>query len=146
MPQGQTFVQKFGQSLTTQSEFGGMFHINGNHWIAAEVNLDTESISSGDPAGHTPEDDILSALCWFVGKHVAEITSEQLNEDIMPCSKQDFTRDWWQCGLFSFNTLAYHFLPKENPLLSTDHRRGDLGRLAMLRKTVNRFNETVRRF
>ncbi|KAF8057978.1 hypothetical protein FPV67DRAFT_1676708 [Lyophyllum atratum] len=63
-----TFLQRFGSTLTPASEIGGIFHIHGDHWVAAAVDIVREALAYGDPAGGLPDDDVVGALPWFISK------------------------------------------------------------------------------
>lgn len=142
-PDGQTFVQRFGRSLNLGSEFGGMWNINSNHWIAAAVDILNSILWYGDPAGLGIDPTVISALRWFVSRHVPEVPEEKLAQKKLPCTSQNLFYDWWNCGLLVGNGLGTHYLPAQNALLPEDLIQGDLARMALFRALVGRYHEKV---
>ncbi|KAG6807178.1 hypothetical protein H0H92_008501 [Tricholoma furcatifolium] len=130
------FVQRFGPSLTSTSEFGGIFHINGNHWIAAAVDIAQEALVYADPAGGPPDDDVVLALHWFVSKHIPGFNQDTVDFELMPCTSQDVSYDAWNCGIFSYNALGHFYLKDQSPLLGSTHGDTDRFRMAIVRQLV----------
>ncbi|KAF8060837.1 ribonuclease H-like domain-containing protein [Lyophyllum atratum] len=134
-----TFLQRFGSTLTPTSEIGGIFHIHGNHWVAAAVDIVREALAYGDPAGGLPDDDVIGALRWFVSKHLPSYPVDCLDSEIMPCPTQHLFDDWWSCGIFSNNGLARFFIPS-TPMVGPSHAETDLARMSILRRLIMVFN------
>ena len=86
-PSNSSFLSKFGASLTIDSRLGGIFHVRGNHWLPITIDITTEELLYGDPAGSTPESEVISALRWFVAKH-SSLPFDQLDEEALPYVKQ----------------------------------------------------------
>lgn len=144
-PNGTTFVHRFGQGLNKGSEFGGMFNINSSHWITGAIDLINEDLLYGDPMRGGIDPTVVSALRWFVAKHIPDIPEEKLEHKPLPCTLQIAEYDSWQCGLLGGNALAQLYLPDTNPLLSGNHLDCDLGRMDLFRKIVQRYHDEVSR-
>ena len=138
-----TFLHKFGQSLSSDSQLAGIFHINGNHWIAVVINILTEEILYGDSVGSDPNLGVVNSIRWFISKHIPSLPEDSLNDAILPCVKQDVKFDWFNCGIYSYNALLHYFLPN-NPLLQHTENPiyGDLARMSILQKLIE-FHNTV---
>jgi hypothetical protein len=144
-PNGTTFLHQFGQGLSRSSELAGIFHVHGNHWVAVAIDVAQEDLAYGDPAGGTPEPQLIAALRWFLSQHISSFPIDQLDLESMPCPGQDILEDSWSCGIFSLNALAHYFLQGRRPLLQHTGAVmvGDLARLDMLRRLLNSFNLMV---
>jgi hypothetical protein len=142
-PEGNTWVQDFGRRLKKGSELAGIFHINKDHWVGSIADLPKEIIWYGDPTRKDQNDTVTSCIQWFASKHVPEVEPERFDTKDLDCTLQNLQYDWWQCGLLSPNALFHFFLPNKNPLLPKDHRRCDLGRMAILRRILGRYNTEV---
>ncbi|KIM38034.1 hypothetical protein M413DRAFT_76363 [Hebeloma cylindrosporum] len=142
-PNGTTFLHRFGVGLSKNSELGGIFHVNGNHWVAIAVDITLQDLLYGDPAQLPINTRIVSALRWFLSQHVPSLQDpEELDDGVLPCPLQNFSIDSWSCGMYSFNGLAHYFL-KQYPLVenTSDPVFGDLARMGMLRKIIERCNK-----
>ena len=115
-PFNTTFLHKFGKSLSIDSQLAGIFHINGNHWIAIVIDIPADEILYGDPAGSDPNLDVVNSLHWFISKHIPSLPEDKLVVTILPCAKQDMNFDWFNCGIHSYNAILHFFLP-QTPLL-----------------------------
>ena len=142
-PKGTTFLHRFGTGLSKNSELAGVFHVNDNHWIAIAVDISQQDLLYGDPAHMPINSRIVSALQWFLSKHVPSLTPDQLDSGVLPCPEQSFSIDTWSCGIYSFNALAHYFL--KQPLVENTSSPvfGDLARMAMLRKIIEKCNTIV---
>ncbi|KAF9470041.1 hypothetical protein BDN70DRAFT_940151, partial [Pholiota conissans] len=148
---GNTFLHKFGRSLSQAKRLGGIFHVHGNHWVALYIDVDNEEIAYGDPADSDStlaisEPALDKALRWFFSKHIPSLQAlDQLDEVILPTARQDLSGDSWNCGIYSFNALSHAFF-KDRPLLihtSSDTAvAGDLARLDVLRQIIAHFNSS----
>ncbi len=143
-PKGTTFLHRFGAGLSENSELAGIFHVNDNHWIAIAIDVSLEDLLYGDPAQLPINSRIVSALRWFLSKHVPSLPPDQLDNGVLPCPKQSFSIDTWSCGIYNFNGLAHYFL-KQYPLVENTSSPvfGDLARMATLRKIIERCNAIV---
>ena len=147
-PKGTTFLHRFGIGLSENSELAGVFHINDNHWIAVVVDISQQDLLYGDPAQMPINSRVISALQWFLSKHVPSLDQQhQLDNRVLPCPKQSFSTDTWSCGIYSFNGLAHYFL-KQYPLVENTSSPvfGDLARMATLRRIIERCNAIVSLF
>ena len=142
-----TFLHKFGQSLSSDSQLASIFHINGNHWIAVVINILTEEILYGDSVGSDPNLGVVNSIRWFISKHIPSLPEDSLNDAILPCVKQDVKFDWFNCGIYSYNALLHYFLPN-NPLLQHTENPiyGDLARMSILQKLIEFHNAVSSNF
>ena len=145
-PKGTTFLHRFGAGLSKNSELAGIFHVNDNHWIAIVVDLSIQDLLYGDPAHLPINSRIVSALQWFLSKHVPSLPPDQLDNGVLPCPEQSLNIDSWSCGIYSFNGLAHYFL--KYPLVENTSSPvfGDLARMATLRKIIEKCNKIVNIF
>ncbi|KAJ3520393.1 hypothetical protein NMY22_g12777 [Coprinellus aureogranulatus] len=125
--------------LRTASQIGGIFHVNGNHWVTVLAIPDKGRILYGDPAGQAPDHNIASALIWFWQQHISTAISADIAvyED-MPVPIQNFATDSWNCAVFSFNGLAHHLFPSDVLLLQHTKRAafGDAARITVFDKLL----------
>ncbi|KAF8872812.1 ribonuclease H-like domain-containing protein [Infundibulicybe gibba] len=140
---GDSFLHRFGFQLTKSTKFGGVFHVRGNHWIAVAADLDESTLFYGDPAFNSPDVGVTTAIRWFINKHLTSIGKDKLNFKSMPITKQDFSRDSWNCAIYSINALATLFSPQTSCLIGTAPQEGDFARIAMLRRVIAQHNATV---
>ncbi|CAA7268961.1 unnamed protein product [Cyclocybe aegerita] len=136
-PDGGEHFQRFGARLSGSSRIAGIIHVNGNHWVAVIVDVGEEKFWYGDPARRSPDVNVRAALLWFLSKHVILVETADFEDVTLPAPMQDFSLDWFNCGIFSYNALSHHFL--HEPLLRNTHNPiyGDLGRIGMFCKLVN---------
>ncbi|KAJ7490603.1 ribonuclease H-like domain-containing protein [Mycena latifolia] len=135
-PAADKFLPRFGRGLQDGTELLGIFHIDGNHWVAATADILAEAVGYGDPMGGGVEDsDVCAALQWFAKQH-----NISLDNDVeeLYCTTQE---DGWNCGLFAPGALAHKHLPDAYPLIGPSLVLGDLGRMEILRKIIERFHE-----
>lgn len=139
-PFGTTFLPKFGSQLSSKSRLAGIFHINGNHWIVVHIDLQVDTLSYGDPAGASsvPDSNDVAALRWFISKHIPSFSLDALDLERLECPKQDQARDWWNCGIFSFNALEHKFFLEKHPIFDhTNHPIfADIARLELFCRIV----------
>lgn len=140
-PSADTFLPRFGSTLTSSSEFGGMFHVRGNHWVSGAVDMIREALVYGDPTGDPADEDVVNALRWFISKHLA-LPITFLDLEAMPCPTQSVFEDWWSCGVFGHSGLS-HFYRPDVPMVGSTHADTDLARMSLLRKIVTDFNSKV---
>ncbi|KAJ7458998.1 ribonuclease H-like domain-containing protein [Mycena latifolia] len=132
------WLQRFGQSIEIGTELLGIFHIHENHWVSATMDVVEEAIGYGDPMGHGIEgSDVCLALQWFAERHHIFVTGTPAPEALL-CTRQE---DGWNCGLYAPNALAHKYLPDKYPLISSDLVDGDLGRMRMFCRIIQRFHE-----
>jgi len=143
-PKGTTFLHCFRAGLSENSKLAGIFHVNDNHWITIAVDISLQDLLYGDPVQLPINSCIVSALWWFLSKHVPSLPLNQLNNGVLPCPKQSFSIDMWSCGIYSFNGLAHYFLKQYLLVENTSSPVfGDLTQLTMLRKIIERCNTIV---
>ncbi|KAJ7077040.1 hypothetical protein C8R44DRAFT_896418 [Mycena epipterygia] len=136
-PDDNHYLQRFGRSLEDGAEFGGVFHVNENHWVGATVDIIGQAIEYADPGGGSVEDvDVCAALQWFAAQHLPS-TVGTLVPLKLSCTQQ---LDTYNCGLYAPNAIAHKFLPHEYELFGADLELGDLGRLEMLRRIIAKFH------
>ncbi|KAG5634248.1 hypothetical protein H0H81_002717, partial [Sphagnurus paluster] len=109
-PNANSFIERLGSKLTLNSELRGIFHVKGNHWVTAAVDIMQEALAYGDPAGGPVDEDVVNALWWFISKHLPSFPIDHLDFESMPCLTQDLYDDWWSCGVFSFSALSHFFM------------------------------------
>ncbi|CAA7260791.1 unnamed protein product [Cyclocybe aegerita] len=136
-PDGGEHFQRFGARLSGSSRIAGIIHVNGNHWVAVIVDVGEEKFWYGDPARRSPDVNVRAALLWFLLKHVILVETADFKDVTLPTPMQDFSLDWFNCGIFSYNALSHHFL--HEPLLRNTHNPiyGDLGRIGVFCKLVD---------
>ncbi|KAF5312309.1 hypothetical protein D9619_003512 [Psilocybe cf. subviscida] len=147
-PTGSSFLAKFGQRLSSKSRhIAGIFHVHTNHWISICIDLETKTLSYGDPALDASDpfsDDrsqwdmkLVAALQWWINQHLPEIASNDLDLDILLTPRQNFAVDTWSCGIFSFNALEHELLPGRPLLQHTDQPIfNDVARLQLLCRLI----------
>ncbi|KAJ7033550.1 ribonuclease H-like domain-containing protein [Mycena alexandri] len=139
IPNGDRFIQRFGQKLQDGADTAGVFHVNSNHWVGATVDVIGKSLEFGDPGGGEAGDvDVCAALRWFVDLHLSNSEDAFTSVDLS-CTKQ---RDSHNCGLYASNAIAHKFLPDQHNLISSDVDLGDIGRLVSLRRIITKFHES----
>jgi len=142
LPEGDHFWQVFGKRLGPTSRVGGVFHVNGNHWVTAVVDIAMEELAYGDPLAidGSPYPEIKSALLWFISKHVTSFDPATTDDECLSCPAQSLLSDWFNCGIFSHNSLLHAFL--RNPILQHTHNPvvGDLERLHILCRLISTHN------
>lgn len=125
------------------SRITGIFHVNGNHWVAAVVDAGIEEFLYGDPMGNDIDTQLRGSLLWFLAQYIPDFNAHDIDDGILECPSQSISSDWFNCGIFSHNALAHHFL--QHPLhQNTDNPIfGDLARLSLLQKLIKRHNSSV---
>jgi Ulp1 protease family, C-terminal catalytic domain len=141
-------ITRYRAKLTPESILGGIFHVHGNHWVALVVVLKTHTILYGDSASGTPDVDLINALSWFCsGFSEAPLPcSPTFSLSTLPCPKQDISTDSWNCGIFSYNTLAHYFFPTTIPILQHTETSGfgNAARLECLSNIIAQYHHQVR--
>jgi hypothetical protein len=108
LPEGDHFWQVFGAELGPTSRVGGIFHVNGNHWVAAVVDVAMEELAYGDPlaVNHgSPNLGVKNPLLWFISKHITSFDPSTTDDEHLSCPTQSISSDWFNCGIFSHNAL-----------------------------------------
>jgi hypothetical protein len=142
-PFGTTFLPFFGRTLSMDSQLGGIFHVNDNHWIAIIIDIPAHDLLYGDPVGSAPNPDLVNALRWFLSKHIPFFPLDELDDGPLPCAIQNLDFDWFNCGILSYNALIHYFLPDQPLLQHTENSVfGDLARMSVLQKLIA-FHNTV---
>lgn len=124
------------------SMLGGIFHVEGNHWVAAIVDaparriLFANSLASGRAPSASP---VVLALTWYLGQH--GLTG-------FTVSNLDITaqQDGFSCGILSFSSLAHHFLPDQYRLLPPGRVPATLARMALFHRIIALSTRTADRF
>lgn len=134
--------------------YGGIFHVDGNHWVFATMTQKPFPYAEGlsEPAASqerkgtirygdslaadagpgetcvTP--DTVDALEWFQRNHNPSFVAEVLLTSVLRQA------DGWSCGILSFFGLAHEFLPDIYPLPGSDSNSCDLLRVHVFTRII----------
>ncbi|KAF7791186.1 hypothetical protein EIP86_002198 [Pleurotus ostreatoroseus] len=143
---GNQRIRAIGQALKdkTTHNFGGIFHVNGNHWVAVSVDVEAGELLLGDSLANvsssapTPKSrgQAIPAMRWWLKQHGME---GEFPLRLLPISQQS---DQWSCGVLSLNALAHHMLPAIYPLIDASLPDAiAIARMTMFEQIVARNNE-----
>ncbi|KAF8314588.1 uncharacterized protein EI90DRAFT_2948021 [Cantharellus anzutake] len=118
-------LQQFGIELASGSvsQFGGITHINNNHWIAFLISPVESTIYVADSLRQPTEDNGLSAvdvLQWWLAASYSSPNKSVLPFQIawLPIAYQ---KDSISCGLLALNALMHHLIPTKYSLCTNNN-------------------------
>lgn len=137
---------RFRPRLMMSSIVGGIFHVNGNHWVAAVIIPGKSQILYGDPAGGQPDPILMATLIWFCQQHLKDAPPpSSYTIGTLECPIQNLSTDSWNCGIFSYNALTHFAFPENTTLLQHTENAGfgDAARLSTLVDIVDTYHKEV---
>ncbi|TEB22252.1 hypothetical protein FA13DRAFT_1799116 [Coprinellus micaceus] len=141
-----TVLDRLGRTLQSASQVGGVFHVNGNHWVAMVIIPGEARVLYGDPAGSPPNRKTAASIVWFCQQFIPSTSAiDSFTFDILPSPRQDFSTDWWNCGILSFNALDHYLFPIDTQLFEHTEKPGfgDAARLSILNELLIHRSEKV---
>ncbi|KAJ3562022.1 hypothetical protein NP233_g9834 [Leucocoprinus birnbaumii] len=135
-PTADGFLQWFGSSVTTTSLVGGIWHSQGNHWVAITIDVAKGWILYGDPAGGSVDSLLKDAFELYLWKHGVTSPSDTLILKMMKCTKQNTAIDTWSCGIYSYNALA-HYIAGDTLFVGGSVEGGDSAQTQIFREIVH---------
>ncbi|KAF8314150.1 uncharacterized protein EI90DRAFT_3022462 [Cantharellus anzutake] len=115
-------LRRFGSELSsgTMSQFGGITHINNNHWVAFVISATESTIYLADSLHQPTGVDIaakeaVNALQWWLNMSYLESNQSVLPFHVAPLPIA-YQNDATSCGFFALNALMHCFIPMKYPL------------------------------
>ncbi|CAK5283597.1 unnamed protein product [Mycena citricolor] len=130
-------AHQLGQVLSSgeRHRVGMIINLSNTHWVACVVDACKDVILYGDSLqngkSHGPRPEEKSVLSWWTKFH----TGRDFEWGRLDTARQE---DGYNCGLFAINALSHFFFPHKYDLLSSNTSSGDIARLEMLKKILNK--------
>jgi len=124
--------QEFGTGV--YEKFVTISNIEENHWVAIVVDFKLSMILYGDSMGGMIDDDLETALTWWIHYH----TAKYFPVTALPITRQ---RDGYSCGILAWNALNAYLFPEDHKLANTAFVADE--RLKVLLCIVDRHNDKV---
>ncbi|KAF8314562.1 uncharacterized protein EI90DRAFT_3022271 [Cantharellus anzutake] len=114
--------ERFGSELSsgTIPQFGGITHINNNHWVAFLISTTEATIFlvdslHGVDGPSVAATEVIHVLQWWLSTSYLELNQSAPPFQVawLPVAYQN---DATSCSFFALNALMHHFIPKKYPL------------------------------
>jgi hypothetical protein len=132
---GLAWLRKKGQEFGTGAleKLVTIANVGRNHWVAVEVDFECSKILYGDSLGGKINEEIETALTWWLHQHSAK----HFTTDLLPITRQ---RDDYSCGILAWNAIATKMFPERYSLMDDDSPAIANERLKIFLEVVERHN------
>jgi Ulp1 family protease len=110
--EGLAWLRKKGQEFGTGvlEKLVTIANVGGNHWVAVEVDFECSKIIYGDSLGGKINQEIETALTWWIHQH----TAKHFTTGLLPITQQ---KDDYSCGILAWNAIATKIIPENHSLM-----------------------------